>query len=456
MEISDVQFAKSGDLHIAYQRYGSGPDVVVIPPLVSNVELGWEQEVYRRVREHNGRYVRVLEFDKRGIGSSDRFERHPTLAERIGDIHAVMDAEGVERACLLGLSEGGVMAQLFAAMHPERVDRLVLVNSAFGLSAIEQLQAYRHSDEPVHTLDEVLGRIWHVVETWGREPEVMVDLFAPSQNGNAAFARWMARYQRQTASPADMKRQLESVIGLDANEELPNIKAPTLVMNVRGDRVIHPAVGRYMADKIPGARFVEFAGEDHFCWIMPNWRELMDCWIEFVTGVAPTAQSERKFATVLFTDIVGSTAQSAEVGDKAWRGMLESHDRIAWKIVDQRRGKLVKNTGDGLLVTFDSPSEAIAATSTLTQELAGIGLTIRAGLHAGEVEVREDGDVVGLAVNLAARVQQAARDDAAYVSSTVRDLLLGGSWSFEDRGEHTLKGIDGAWRLYELTGVRGR
>jgi class 3 adenylate cyclase/pimeloyl-ACP methyl ester carboxylesterase len=456
MEISEVQFAKSGDLHIAYQRYGSGPDVVIIPPLVSNVELGWEQEVYRRVREHNGRYLRVLEFDKRGIGSSDRFEQHPTLAERIGDIQAVMDAEGVERASLLGLSEGGMMAQLFAATHPERVDRLILVNSAFGLSAVEHLDAHAHSDDPVYGLDEALGRVWRVVETWGREPEVMVDVFAPSQNGNAAFTRWIARYQRQTASPADIKRQLESVIGLDANRELPNIKAPTLVMNVKGDRVIHPAVGRYLADKIPGARYVEFAGQDHFCWIMPNWRELMDCWIEFVTGVAPAAHAERKFATVLFTDIVGSTAQSARVGDATWRGMLESHDRIAWKIVGQRRGKLVKNTGDGLLVTFDSPSEAVAATSTLTQELGGVGLTIRAGLHAGEVEVREDGDVVGLAVNLAARVQQAARDNSTYVSSTVRDLLLGGDWSFEDRGEHTLKGIDGAWRLYQLTGVRGR
>jgi class 3 adenylate cyclase len=348
------------------------------------------------------------------------------------------------------------MAQLFAAMHPERVDRLLLINSAFGVSAVEHLGAYAHSDDPVYGLDEALGRLWRVVETWGREPEVMVDVFAPSQNGNAAFTRWMARYQRQTASPADIKRQLESVIGLDANRELPNIKAPTLVMNVKGDRVIHPAVGRYLADKIPAARYVQFAGQDHFCWIMPNWRELMDCWIEFVTGVAPAVHAERKFATVLFTDIVGSTAQSARVGDATWRGMLESHDRIAWKIVDQRRGKLVKNTGDGLLVTFDSPSEAVAATSTLTQELGGVGLTIRAGLHAGEVEVREDGDVLGLAVNLAAPVQQAARDNSTYVSSTVRDLLLGGDWSFEDRGEHTLKGIDGAWRLYQLTGVRGR
>jgi class 3 adenylate cyclase len=395
--------------------------------------------------------VNVLDFDKRGIGSSDRFTRHPTLEERIGDITAVMEAEGIERASLLGFSEGGLMSQLFAAMHPERVDRLVLVNSGFGLSAVPELRAY--SDEPIDPLQELeerLARLWHVAETWGRDPQALVDLFCPSQSGNPAFVRWAGRLQRQTASPADFRRQLESVVTLDANDRLPDIEAPTLVMNVKGDRLIHPVSGRYLADKIPGARFVEFAGEDHLCWIMPNWREVMDCWVEFVTGAAPAACSERRFATVLFTDIVGSTAEAARVGDAAWRTTMEGHDRLAWRTVGEHSGKLVKNTGDGLLVTFDSPSEAITCTSKLTRELAGIGLTIRAGLHAGEIEVREDGDVTGIAVNLAARVEQAARDGATYVSSTVRELLIGGEHAFEDRGEHELKGIPGSWRLYEL------
>lgn len=451
MNISDVKFAKSGDVHLAYQRFGAGPDVVIVPPLVSNVELGWEQEVYRRAREHNGRYVRILEFDKRGIGSSDRFTRHPTLEERIGDITAVMDAEGIERATLLGISEGGIMSQLFATMHPERVDRLVLVNSTFGLSAVPELQAY--SDEPIDPQKELevrLGRLRHVAETWGREPQALVDLFCPSQSGNPAFVRWAGRFQRQTASPADFQRQLDSVVDLDTNDRLADITAPTLVMNVTGDRLIHPLSGRYLADKIPGARFVEFAGEDHLCWIMPNWRPMMDCWIEFVTCTAPAAHSERRFATVLFTDIVGSTTQAARVGDAAWRTTMDGHDRVAWCAVGKHRGKLIKNTGDGLLITFDSPSEAIACTSELTRELGDLGLTIRAGLHAGEIEVREDGDVAGLAVNLAARVEQAARDGATYVSSTVRDLLLGGEHAFEDRGEHELKGITGTWRLYEF------
>jgi class 3 adenylate cyclase len=318
-------------------------------------------------------------------------------------------------------------------------------------SAVPEFRAY--SDEPIDPnkeLEERLARLGHVAETWGRDPQALVDPFCPSQSGNPAFVRGAGRFQRQTASPADFQRQLESILGLDANDRLADIKAPTLVLNVTGDRLIHPVSGRYLAAKIPGARFVEFPGEDHLCWIMPSWRPVMDCWIEFVTGKAPGVRGDRRFATVLFTDIVGSTTAAARVGDAAWRSTMEGHDRVAWQAVDKHRGNLIKNTGDGLLITFDSPSDAIACTSELTRELADLGLSIRAGLHAGEVEVREDGDVTGLAVSLAARVEQAAKEGSTYVSSTVRDLLLGGDQSFEDRGEHALKGIAGAWRLYEL------
>lgn len=450
MDISDVKFAKSGDVHLAYQRFGAGPDVVIVPPLVSNVELAWEHEVYRRVREYVGKYVRVLEFDKRGIGGSDRFEQTPTLEQRVGDIKAVMDAEGIERAHVLGLSEGGMMGQLFAALHPERVDRLVLVNSMVGASALGHLT--RQDGDPPMRRPEVMERFQRMIDGWGREPEHFVDLFAPSQSDNPAFIRWVGRFQRQTCSRADIQRQFQSIIGLDANDRLGDIRAPTLVINVVGDRAIPPAFGRYLAAHIPGARYVQLAGEDHFSWIMPSWREHMDCWIEFVTGHAPVVRSERRFATVLFTDIVDSTARSAEVGDESWRDMLDRHDRIAWQAVDRHDGKLVKNTGDGLLMTFTSPSEAVACATDLLRELGRVGLTIRAGLHAGEVVVREDGDVAGLAVNLAARVEQSAHAGTTWVSSTVRDLLLGGDHAFEDRGEHALKGVTGAWRLYELAG----
>jgi class 3 adenylate cyclase/pimeloyl-ACP methyl ester carboxylesterase len=448
MDISDIKYARSGDLNIAYQHWGAGPDLIIIPGLVSNIELSWEHEVYRRCREYMGRYVRVLEFDKRGIASSDRFEQAPTLEQRIDDIAAVMDAEGIERAHVLGLSEGGLMGQFFAALQPERVDRLVLVNSMIGFSAFSNLR--RQDDDPPMRHKEVLERFERMFEGWGREPEHLVDLFCPSKNDDPAFIRWVGRFERQTCSRADIRRQFESILSLDANDRLGEIRAPTLVLNVIGDRAIPPAFGRYLAEHIPGARYVAFPGDDHFCWVMPTWRELMDCWIEFVTGCAPAARSERRLATVLFTDIVDSTARSAEVGDTAWRDMLDRHDRIAWRVVDRHAGKLVKNTGDGLLMTFTAPSEGVACAKELVREFGQVGLRVRAGLHAGEIVVREDGDVSGLAVNLAARVQQAAAGGTTWVSSTVRDLLLGGEWSFTERGEHALKGIDGAWRLYEL------
>jgi class 3 adenylate cyclase len=278
----------------------------------------------------------------------------------------------------------------------------------------------------------------------------MVDLFCPSRIDDAAFVRWIGRFQRQTCSRTDVQRQFESILGLDANDRLGEIRAATLVLNVVGDRAIPPAYGRYLAEHIPGARYVQVPGEDHFCWVMPIWRQVCDCFVEFLTGHAPAVRSERRFATVLFTDIVDSTARSAEVGDEAWRGMLDRHDQIAWQVVDRHAGKLVKNMGDGLLMTFTTPSEGVACATELVRELGHAGLRVRAGLHAGEIVVREDGDVAGLAVNLAARVQQAAPGGSAWVSSTVRDLLLGGDWLFAERGEHVLKGIDGAWRLYEL------
>lgn len=448
MDISDIKYARSGDLNIAYQRWGAGPDLIIIPGMVSNIELSWEHEVYRRCREYFGRHVRTLEFDKRGLASSDRFEQAPTLEERIADIEAVMDAEGIERAHVLGLSEGGLMGQFFAAMHPERVDRLVLINSTIGGSARGDLQP--HADDPPMRVQDVLDRFQRMIAGWGREPELMVDLFCPSKNDDPAFVRWMGRFQRQTCSRTDVQRQFESVLGLDANDRLADVRAETLVINVVGDRVIPPAYGRYLAKHIPKARYVQFAGEDHFAWVMPSWREICDGFLEFLTGRAPAARSERRFATVLFTDIVDSTARSAAVGDMAWRDMLDRHDRIAWQAVDRHDGALVKNTGDGLLMTFGEPSNGVACAQELVCELGQVGLRVRAGLHAGEILVREDGDVSGLAVNLAARVQQTAPGGATWVSSTVRDLLLGGDWSFTERGEHALKGIDGAWRLYEL------
>lgn len=449
MEVPEILFATSGDLNLAYQRFGTGPDVVAIPAFVSNVELMWEHELWRRGLEFTAKHVRILHFDKRGIGISDRFEQPPTLEQRIDDIAAVMDAESIHRASILGLSEGGLMAQLFAARHPDRVEKLVLVNAVPGARFWAE---FTQTDEGKARAEQIMDKIGRLVSTWGQEPQFIADWYMPSQRENPSFVRWLARYLRQTAGPADVRRQLDSLGGLDAADELGGIRAPTLVVHVAGDQVIPVEAGRYLAERIPGARYLEVQGSDHFWWVMPTWREALDPIVEFITGNTPGATVERRFGTVLFTDIVGSTEHSSAVGDDAWRTVLDSHDRIAWKVTDGHRGRIVKSTGDGLLALFDSPSDGVACAASLLRELSGVGVTIRAGLHSGEVIVREDGDITGVAVNLAARVEQAAADGTVLVSSTVRDLLLGGGFIFADEGERTLKGIEGAWRLYRLGG----
>ena len=452
MEPPDTLYALSDGLHIAYQRFGSGPDVVLIPPIVSNVELTWDHELYRRVLEHDSQHLRVLMFDKRGIGCSDRFERLPVLEERIQDIAAVMDAEGVEKASLIGLSEGGLMAQLFAARHPDRIEKLVLINTTAGAQSSPLLGDYVEPDERPIDLVYFVEQFQKLVQTWGSDPSFMVEWMMPSQCDNVSFVRWVGRLQRQTASPADIKRQIDSVLNLDATDCLSQIHAPTLVMHVRGDRVLHVAYGRFLADRISESTYVEVPGEDHFLWVMPNWREVTATLIEFIVGHRPMATTQRRFAAVLFTDLVESTARSASVGDLAWRDTLESHDRICREVVEQHGGRIVKNTGDGLLAIFDAPSQAVGAAADVVTKLGSIDLGVRAGIHAGELEVRDDGDITGAAVNIAARVEQAAGLGEIFVSSTVRDMLLGGDYRFANRGEHQLKGVEGTWKLYALGG----
>ncbi|MDE3086435.1 MAG: adenylate/guanylate cyclase domain-containing protein [Acidobacteriota bacterium] len=449
METPETKYARSDGLHIAYQAFGSGPVVVMVPPLLSNVELAWEHELYRRVLEFDARHTRVVMFDKRGIGSSDRFDGAPSLDERIRDISAVMDAEGLDQATLMGLSEGGLMAQLFAARHPERVDKLVLINTTAGGGAMSSLAAYEAPGDPPSDFGHSIRQFGRLIETWGKDPGFMTDWMMPSQSANSSFVRWLGKLQRQTASPADIARQIESVLPIDTFSVLPDIVAPTLVVHVTGDRVLNVANGRLLADRIAGARYLEVEGEDHFLWVMPHWRSFVDPQLEFVTGRPPTTTT-RRFAAVLFTDLVASTARTAHAGDDAWRDTLESHDRICRDVVTSHQGRVVKSTGDGLLAVFDAPSQAVGAAADVVVRLGAIDLSVRAGVHAAELEVREDGDVTGAAVNLAARVEQAAGEGAVYVSPAVRDMILGGDHRFTEAGEHQLKGIEGTWRLYSL------
>jgi class 3 adenylate cyclase len=289
-----------------------------------------------------------------------------------------------------------------------------------------------------------------MADDWPANPERMVDWFLPSQSGNESVIRWFGRLQRLSASPRDFRRQIESVFQLDAGDSPERIQARTQVTHVRGDDVIPVAAGRMLADIIPDATFVDMPGSDHFAWCMPNWCDMLDQYIEFVIGRPAQSTSTRRFATVLFTDIVDSTSTSSAVGDHQWRETLESHDRIARESIEAHGGRLVKSTGDGLLAIFDLPSQAVSCGTQLIEALSGIGISIRSGAHAGEIEVRDDGDITGIAVNLAARVEHEARPGHLWVTSTVRDMMLGGSVDFADQGERQLKGIDGSWRLYSV------
>ena len=450
MDVPEVRFADADGVSIAWQQFGDGPDVLVIPPLVSNVELVWEHAYYRRFLEYVGRYVRLTLFDKRGVGLSDRFADPPTLEERTEDILAVLDAAGLETVTLEGVSEGGLMAQLFAARHPERVERLVLFNSSPGAAGF--LAAHTAPDGSVAALEEKLGMFQRLVDTWGRDPRFMVEWFNPTYADDAAFVRWVGRLQRQSSTAADLGRQLSSVAGLDAADHLGDITAPTLIAHGSGDRVIPVAAAHYLGERIPHSTVLELPTDDHFAFTHPGWQDFCDLLIEFVAGSRPIRQAERRVQTVVFTDIVGSTSGTAAAGDAAWHRLLDDHDRIAWDTADRHLGTIVKSTGDGLLARFDSPSSALTFASEFRQALDTVGLRIRCGVHTGEIELRDNGDITGIAVSLAARIEQACDDGEIFVSSTVCDLMLGSDATLDDRGEHTLKGFDRPWRLFSLNG----
>ena len=452
MQIPETRYARAGDLRLAYQKWGQGPPLMIIPDLISNVEIMWEHELYRRCLEHLGQHMTCVYFDKRGIGLSDRFDDAPTLEQRNEDILAVMDTVGWDRAHILGTSEGAYMAQLLAADFPERVESLTLLNTFVSPLYYGKIPHYMRKGDPwISDGQKIYEHFLQIVETWGEDATEMVAWEIPGQAGNESFTRWMARLMRLAASPRDFIRQLQSIMALDARDAPERIQARTLVMHVKDDQVLNVAMGRLLGDIIPGAKYMEIEGADHFAWILPNWRDLDDAVIEHATGKSVARTTTRRFGAVLFTDIVGSTKQAAAIGDAKWRAVLDGHDRTARSVIDQHRGRVVKSTGDGLLAVFEAPSQGVSCGLEMCEALTGIGVKIRAGVHAGEIEVHDDGDISGIAVNLAARVEQKAAEGELWTSSTVRDLMLGGSVSFAERGEHELKGIDGSWRLFAVS-----
>ena len=435
-----ARYAKSGDLHIAYIVEGRGPvDLVWIPSWVSQVEYLWSEQSLERVMARLTQFARVITFDRRGSGLSDHFSGAPTLEEQMDDVLAVMDAVGSESAAVAGTLEGGPMAALFAATYPERVSALVLY-ATFARATWAPGYEWAWSAE----LRD--ARMAELVAHWG-EGWVVASV-APSQMSDPQFREWAGRLERLAASPATIERILELIGKFDVRDVLSSIRVPTLVLHRRGDEFIKIEHSRYIAGRIPDARLVELEGRDNM-FSLGDSEAIIGEVEEFLTGERHEREPDRMLATVLFTDICGSTERAAQLGDRSWRFMLERHDALFRRALGRHRGREVKRTGDGFLATFDGPARAIRCAADLAAEMGTLGLEVRAGLHTGELEVM-DGDLGGLAVHIAARVMDIAGPSEVLVSSTVKDLVVGSGIDFEDRGPHELRGVPGEWRLYSV------
>jgi len=442
----ETRYARSGDVHIAYQVVGDGPlNLVYVPPHITHLDTNWTEPYITRFNRRLASFARLILIDKRGMGMSDRVAIG-TLEERMDDVRAVMDAASVDRAALLGMSEGGPMTAAFAATYPERTVALVLYGT-FATKVLAPDYPWGHTrEEHQKRLDAMAERIG---ETWGRSADVSeIRLYAPSLADDEPFRQWWVTRERIGASPGAVIALMRMNSEIDIRHVLPTIRVPTLVLHRTGDLTFSADEGRYLAERIPGARFVELPGNDHIPWAGDADSALNEI-EEFLTGTHHVAEADRVLATVLFTDIVGSTEHAAALGDRRWRDLLEAHDGAVRREVARFRGREVNTTGDGFLLTFDGPARAIQCARAIRDAARSLGLSIRAGLHTGECEIIGDG-VGGIAVHIGARVAAQAEPDEVLVSSTVKDLVAGSGLRFEGRGFHTLKGVPDEWRLFRV------
>ena len=438
-----TQYARSGDLDIAYQVFGTGPrDLVYVPGWVSNIEVMWEDPVLAGIFRRLGSFARVITFDKRGTGLSDRVPdaQLPGLEERMDDLRAVMDAAGSERATLLGHSEGGNLSTVFAASFPERVDGLILV-ATYARRVWSEDYPWAPTPEARQAEIEATEREWG-------DPASFPRYMLGARADEAAFREWLARYLRLGASPRAAAHLLRMNTQIDTRPFLPLIQAPTLCIYRTDDTDVRVEEGRWIASRIPGARLVELPGDAHLFWA-DDPTPMLDEIEEFMTGSRESAEPERVLATVLYTDIVGSTERAAELGDREWRSLLERHNQVVQDQVLRYRGKVVKSLGDGFVMVFDGPGRAIRAAQGIRDALGAMNVSMRPGVHSGEVEI-VGFDYAGLTFHIGARISALAGPGEILVSRTVRDLVVGSSVEFEDRGRHALKGVPGEWEVYAV------
>lgn len=441
--VPSTEYAQAGDLHIAYQVLGEGPDLVWVPGWVSHVEHWWEHPRPASFIRRLATFSRVILFDKRGTGMSDRHGGIPSLDDRIDDLAAVLDACDAYRPSLLGISfEGSVIASMWAATYPERTARLIL----YGPTA-------KMVEAPDYPWGIPLGSLevmTEVVKARWTDESFAIEMMAPTHSDDSAFREWFARWGRLSASPGTAAQLLRSLAHVDIRHVLGGVQAPALVMHRVGDQRVPIEAGRYVADAIPDARFAEIPGSDTaiFCCEADT---ILSEIRGFLTGVDAVPDLDRMLTTILLTDIVGSTDQAASMGDAAWRDLLEQHDMKIRTSVADHGGRFVKSTGDGMLAVFDRPGRAVRCASSLVRDLPLMGISIRAGLHSGVCE-RIGNDIGGLAVHVAARVLSVAGPNEVLVTSAVTDLIDEDEFLFESRGSSQLKGVPEAWELLSALG----